>query len=48
MVSLSTRLNNRVLDARTAANSAIFKLQSGITNLFIEYMNWQLLTWIES
>lgn len=39
VVSLNARLNNRVLDVRTAANEAIFQLQSGISNLFIEYMN---------
>jgi len=48
IVSLSTRLNNRVLDARTAANLAIFQLQSGITNLFMEYMNKHNFTWIQS
>lgn len=39
VVSLNARLNNRVLDVRTAANEAIFQLQSGISNLFIDYMN---------
>ena len=48
LVSLASRLNNRVLDARTAANLAIFQLQSGITNLFIEYMNKHNFTWIQS
>jgi len=48
IVSLSSRLNNRVLDARTAANLAIFQLQSGITNLFMEYMNKHNFTWIQS
>ena len=48
IVSLSSRLNNRVLDARTAANLAIFQLQSGITNLFLEYMNKHNFTWIQS
>ena len=48
IVSLSARLNNRVLDARTAANNAIFQLQSGVSNLFIEYMNKHNFTWIQS
>ena len=38
IVSLSVRLNNRVLDVRAAANHAIFKLQTAIVNLFIEHM----------
>ena len=48
VVSLSTRLNNRVLDVRAAANNAIFKLQSGVCNLFMEYMNKHNFTWIQS
>ncbi|KAI4091334.1 MAG: hypothetical protein LQ344_004194 [Seirophora lacunosa] len=48
VVSLATRLNNRVLDGRTAANQAIFQLQSGISNLFIEFMNQHKFTWINS
>ncbi len=48
VVSLNARLNNRVLDGRTAANQAIFQLQGGISNLFIEYMNQNRFTWINS
>ena len=48
IVSLYSRLNNRVLDARTAANNAIFKLESGVSNLFMEYMNKHNFTWIQS
>ncbi|KAI4224063.1 MAG: hypothetical protein L6R36_004945 [Xanthoria steineri] len=48
VVSLNARLNNRVLDGRTAANQAIFQLQSGISNLFIEFMNQNHFTWINS
>ncbi|KAL8838291.1 MAG: hypothetical protein Q9170_002188 [Blastenia crenularia] len=48
VVSLAARLNNRVLDGRTAANQAIFQLQSGISNLFIEFMNANRFTWINS
>ena len=48
VVSLNARLNNRILDVRTAANQAIFQLQSGISNLFIEYMNKHNFRWIQS
>ena len=48
VVSLNARLHNRVLDARTAANSAIFEIQSGISNLFIEYMREHDFRWIHS
>jgi len=33
-----TRLNNRVLDLRTPANHAIFRMQSGVCQLFREYL----------
>lgn len=36
-VHLDTRLNNRVIDLRTATNQAIFRIQSGICNLFREF-----------
>ena len=48
VVSLNARLNNRVLDVRAAANQAIFQLQGGISNLFIEYMNRHNFQWIQS
>ncbi|KAL8734731.1 MAG: hypothetical protein Q9181_003095 [Wetmoreana brouardii] len=48
VVSLNARLNNRVLDGRTAANQAIFQLQGGVSNLFIEFMNHNRFTWINS
>lgn len=48
VVSLATRLNNRVLDVRAAANQAIFQLQSGISTLFIEYMAKNGFCWINS
>lgn len=47
-LSLNARLNNRVLDLRTAANQAIFQLQSGISNLFIEHMNKHNFIWVQS
>ncbi|KAL8700861.1 MAG: hypothetical protein Q9224_000767 [Gallowayella concinna] len=48
VVSLNARLNNRILDGRTAANQAIFQLQSGISNLFMEFMTQNRFTWINS
>lgn len=38
-VALDTRLDNRILDLRTITNQAIFKMQSGICNLFREFLN---------
>ena len=37
-VSLKTRLDNRVLDLRVSANQAIFRLQSGVGQLFREFL----------
>lgn len=37
-VLLETRLNNRVVDLRTPANQAIFRLQSGILSIAREYL----------
>lgn len=48
IVSLHTRLNNRVIDVRTPANNAIFQLKSGVANLFMEYMTKHRFTWIQS
>lgn len=38
-VDQDTRLNNRVIDLRTQTNQAIFRLESGLTNLFRECLN---------
>lgn len=35
-VDRATRLDNRVLDLRVQAHNAIFRIQSGVTNLFRE------------
>ncbi|KAL8748040.1 MAG: hypothetical protein Q9184_007519, partial [Pyrenodesmia sp. 2 TL-2023] len=48
VVSLASRLNNRILDGRTPANQAIFQLQGAISNLFVEFMNQNKFTWINS
>ncbi|KNC84770.1 aspartyl-tRNA synthetase, cytoplasmic [Sphaeroforma arctica JP610] len=37
-VGLDNRLNNRVIDLRTPANQAIFRLQSGVCALFRQYL----------
>jgi nondiscriminating aspartyl-tRNA synthetase len=37
-VNLDTRLNNRALDLRTPANQAIFRIQSGVGELFRSYL----------
>jgi len=38
-VEQNTRLNNRVIDLRTVANQAIFIIQSGVVNLFRDFLN---------
>jgi len=38
-VDPDTRLNNRVIDLRTITNQAIFRFESGVTNLFRETLN---------
>lgn len=37
-VNQDVRLDNRIIDLRTAANHAIFRLQSGVCQLFREYL----------
>ncbi|CAG8586599.1 1894_t:CDS:10 [Funneliformis caledonium] len=37
-VTLETRLNHRVVDLRTQTNHAIFRIQSGVCQLFREYL----------
>lgn len=39
VVNLDTRLDNRVIDLRTITNQAIFKIASGVSNLFREFLN---------
>ncbi|CCE65334.1 hypothetical protein TPHA_0K02010 [Tetrapisispora phaffii CBS 4417] len=38
VVNLDTRLDARVIDLRTATNQAIFKIQSGVCQLFREFL----------
>lgn len=37
-VGLATKLDNRAIDLRTAANQAIFRIQSGVCTLFREFL----------
>jgi aspartyl-tRNA synthetase len=37
-VTQESRLNERIIDLRTAANQAIFRMQSGVCTLFREYL----------
>ena len=37
-VGLATKLDNRAIDLRTAANQAIFRIQSGVCTLFKEFL----------
>ena len=47
-VNQDVRLNNRVLDLRTPANQAIFRLQSGVCELFRGFLSSQGFTEIHS
>ncbi|KAJ2902005.1 aspartate--tRNA ligase dps1, partial [Coemansia aciculifera] len=47
-VLLYTRLNNRVVDLRTTANNAIFKLQAAVSQLFREYLTSEKFTEIHT
>ena len=38
IVPLDTRLNHRIIDLRTLTNQSIFKVQSGVCQLFREYL----------
>lgn len=39
VVNLDTRLDSRVIDLRTPTNQAIFKIQSGVSQLFREFLS---------
>lgn len=41
IVSLKTKLDNRVLDLRLPSNQAIFRIKAGITRYYREYLNSQ-------
>lgn len=48
VVNLDTRLDARVIDLRTVTNQAIFKIQSGVCNLFREFLSQRKFTEIHS
>lgn len=48
VIDQATRLDNRVIDLRTPANIAIFKLQSGVCRLFREFLHERGFTEIHS
>ena len=39
MVHQDVRLDNRILDLRTTANQAIFRLEAGVCKLFREFLD---------
>ena len=41
IVNINTRLDNRIIDLRTPANQAIFRIQSAVCKLFREYLDEQ-------
>lgn len=45
---LQERLDNRILDQRAAASGAIFKLQSGMCQLIIEFLITNGFTWLHT
>ncbi|KAI9029371.1 hypothetical protein DFJ74DRAFT_482707 [Hyaloraphidium curvatum] len=47
-VYLDTRLDNRVIDLRTTANQAIFRIQAGVVRLFREFLDGQQFTEIHT
>jgi aspartyl/asparaginyl-tRNA synthetase len=47
-VSLQERLDNRILDQRAAASGAIFKLQSGMCQLIVEFLMANGFTWLHT
>ncbi|KAJ9641447.1 hypothetical protein H2199_005417 [Coniosporium tulheliwenetii] len=48
LVTLNTRLNNRVIDLRAKINHAIFKIKGGVVQLFQEYLSQQGFTLIHT
>ncbi|KAJ9658788.1 hypothetical protein H2201_007646 [Coniosporium apollinis] len=48
LVTLNTRLNNRVIDLRAKINHAIFRIKGGVVQLFQEYLSQQGFTLIHT
>ncbi|KAI8609662.1 hypothetical protein BC830DRAFT_814505 [Chytriomyces sp. MP71] len=47
-VNMDTRLDNRIIDLRTVTSQAIFRMQSGVCQLFREFLNTQGFTEIHT
>lgn len=48
LVTLKTRLDNRVIDLQTACNQAILEISSGVKILFTEYLLKHNFRWVDS
>ena len=48
LVTLKTRLDNRVIDLQTACNQAIIEISSGVKALFAEYLLKHDFKWVDS
>jgi aspartyl-tRNA synthetase len=48
LVTLKTRLDNRVIDLQTACNQAILEISSGVKVLFSEYLLKHNFKWVDS
>jgi aspartyl-tRNA synthetase len=48
LVTLKTRLDNRVIDLQTACNQAILEISSGVKALFSEYLLKRDFKWVDS
>jgi aspartyl-tRNA synthetase len=48
IVTLKTRLDNRVIDLQTACNQAILEISSGVKALFSEYLLKHNFKWVDS
>ncbi len=48
LVTLKTRLDNRVIDLQTACNQAILEISSGVKALFSEYLLKRNFKWVDS
>lgn len=48
LVTLKTRLDNRVIDLQTACNQAILEISSGVKALFSEYLLKHNFKWVDS
>lgn len=47
-MEMQERLNNRILDVRTAAKGAVFKLHAGMCELAVEFMSQRDFHWLHT